>query len=77
MEGLGLGPALFGKCATGSVCSKSADAPRAAFAGAPGRGRRWFLRLREQRLDFSATVCKSERWAHVDLRRQPTTRAGA
>ena len=30
MEGLGLGPAPFDKCATGSVCSKSASAPRAA-----------------------------------------------
>ena len=76
MEGLGLGPAPFDKCATGSVCSKSASAPRGAFA-APGRDTRWFLRLRELRLSFAATACKSQRWAHVALRRQPTVRAGA
>ena len=77
MEGLGLGLAPFGKCAIGTVCSKSAGAPRATFAGAPGRETRWFLRLREQRLCFAATACKSQRCAHVALRRQPTIRAGA
>ena len=77
MEGLGLGPAPFDKCATGSVCSKSAGAPRAAFADAPGRDTLWSLRLREQRPNFAATACKGERWIHAALRRQPTTRAGA
>ena len=77
MEGLGLGPALFGKCATSSVCSKSARAPRAAFASAPGRDTELFLRLRELGRYFAATACKGERRMHAALRRQPTTRAGA
>ena len=61
MEGLGLGLAPFDKCAIGSVCSKSANAPRAALDGAPDRGPWWFLRLRELRRDFAATTCKGER----------------